>query len=86
MQHQVPPKIRANRTHTKYQLINLKTIAALVDADRTTVRRWLCRAKICPLAVGKGRNGAVRYRWRDIRQWLDTLGSIDDTPGLPRQT
>ena len=59
------------------ELINLKTVAVLVDAHRSSVRRWLRDAGVRPVAVGRGRNGAIRYRWRDIRQWLDSLDIAD---------
>ena len=64
-------------TREGHELINLKRIAALVDAHRSTVRRWLSESGIEPVAIGRGRNGAIRYRWRDIREWLDSLQRVD---------
>ena len=49
----------------------------MLDAHRSSVRRWLREAGIRPIAVGRGRNGAIRYLWRDVTDWLDGLESID---------
>jgi hypothetical protein len=52
--------------------VSLKTLAAMLDAHRSSVRRWLNDAGINPIVVGRGRNAAIRYRWRDIEHWLET--------------
>ena len=52
--------------------VSLPTLARLLDAHRSSVRRWLRRAGIRPLAIGPGEEGAIRYRWRDIQAWLDS--------------
>ena len=52
--------------------VSLKTLAALLDADRSSIRRWLKDSNINPVVLGRGRNGAIRYRWRDIEAWLDS--------------
>jgi len=57
--------------------VSLKTLSKLLDAHRSSVRRWLRQAGIRPVAVGRGRNGAIRYRWRDIQRWLDSLQSVE---------
>ena len=59
------------------RLVSLKTVATIVDADRSTIRRWLRDAEIQPVVVGRGRNGAIRYRWRDVQQWLESLQTLD---------
>jgi len=59
------------------ELISLKTVAKLVDAHRSSVRRWLREAGIRPIAVGRGCNGAIRYRTCEIRQWLNSLETAD---------
>ena len=56
--------------------ISLKTLAVLLDADRSSVRRWLSNAGISPVAMGRGRNGAIRYRWRDIENWLESRETV----------
>ena len=52
--------------------VSLKTLAQMLDAHRSSVRRWLEDAGIYPIALGRGRNGAIRYRWHDIKDWLDS--------------
>lgn len=59
------------------QTISLKTLAALLDADRSSVRRWLKDANINPVVLGRGRNGAIRYRWRDVEAWLDSRETVE---------
>ena len=57
--------------------VSLKTLSKLLDAHRSSVRRWLKQAGIKPIAIGRGRNGAIRYKWADIKQWLDSLEYVD---------
>jgi hypothetical protein len=51
--------------------VSIKTLALRLDAHRSSVRRWLREAGIRPIALGRGRNGAIRYHWRDVRDWLE---------------
>ena len=55
------------------RLVSLRSIATLVDAHRSTVRRWLATAGIRPVIIGRGRKGAIRYRWSDIERWIESL-------------
>jgi len=57
--------------------VSLKTLSGLLDAHRSSVRRWLKEAGIKPLAIGRGKNGAIRYRWTDIESWLNSQNYID---------
>ncbi|MHC4173383.1 MAG: hypothetical protein ACYST5_10640 [Planctomycetota bacterium] len=52
-------------------VVSLKTLADMLDAHRSSVRRWLQEAGIRPIVIGRGRNGAIRYRWCDIQDWLE---------------
>ena len=52
--------------------VSLKTLARMLDAHRSSVRRWLQQAGIRPIVLGRGRNGAIRYRWRDVQEWLES--------------
>ena len=52
------------------RLVSLNTLAQGFDAHRSSVRRWLQEAGIRPVVLGQGRNGAIRYRWRDIQEWI----------------
>ena len=56
--------------------VSLKTLACLLDAHRSSVRRWLREAGIDPIAIGRGPKGAIRYRWCDVEAWLDSLETI----------
>lgn len=51
-------------------LVSLSTLASLLDADPSSIRRWLRDAGILPIVLGRGRNGAVRYRKKDTDAWL----------------
>ena len=51
--------------------VSLNTLAGMLDAHRSSVRRWLQEAGIRPIVLGRGRNGAIRYRWCDIQEWLE---------------
>lgn len=57
--------------------VSLRTLAEMLDAHRSSVRRWLTDAGVRAVLVGRGRNAAVRYRWQDIERWLETLEEID---------
>ena len=52
--------------------VSLKTLAQMLDAHRSSVRRWLRQAGIRPIALGRGRNGAIRYKWCDVQDWVDS--------------
>ena len=64
-------------SHQVRLTISLKTLATMLDAHRTSVRRWLSEAGVNPVVLGRGRNGAVRYRWRDIESWLESLDQVE---------
>ena len=57
--------------------VSLGTLAEQMDAHRSSVRRWLRDAGIRPVVIGEGRNGAIRYRWRDVEAWLASLDEVD---------
>lgn len=58
-------------------LVSLKTIARLVDAHRSSVRRWLNEVGIRPVALGRGRNGAIRYRWSEVEKWISEAVEVN---------
>ena len=64
-------------TEAKRITVSLKTLAQILDAHRSSVRRWLQEAGIHPIGVGRGRNGAIRYRWQDIENWLESLEYVE---------
>ncbi len=57
--------------------VSLKTLARMLDAHRSSVRRWLRDAGIKPVVLGRGRNGAIRYLWGDVERWLQSLDHAD---------
>jgi hypothetical protein len=57
--------------------VSLKTLAQMLDAHRSSVRRWLQEAGIRPIALGRGRNGAIRYKWCDIQDWVESRTYAD---------
>jgi len=59
------------------QAVSLKTVARLLDTTRSSARRWLREAGIRPIAVGRGRNGAIRYLWSDIKEWLHSRQHVE---------
>ena len=58
-------------------VVSLKTLAEQLDANRSSVRRWLKEADIQPIAIGQGRKGAIRYRWPDVREWLESRQYVE---------
>lgn len=65
-------KIPSNPPEHEPLLVSLKTLADLLDSHRSSVRRWLQQAGIRPIVLGKGCKGAIRYRWNEVQDWLDT--------------
>lgn len=57
--------------------VSLKTLAQMLDAHRSSVRRWLQEAGIRPIAFGRGRNGAIRYKWREVQAWVESRRHAD---------
>ncbi len=62
---------------TRRLVVSLKTLSFSLDAHRSSVRRWLKEAGIKPIAIGKGKNGAIRYKWKDIEEWLHSKEYTD---------
>ncbi len=56
----------------RFQTVSLQTVAELLDASRSSARRWLKEAGIRPIAVGRGAKGAIRYKWPDVQEWLES--------------
>ena len=71
------PANKSRHDGDSIRLVSLKTVAAMADADRSTIRRWLRDADIQPVVVGRGRSGAIRYRWREVQDWLKSLHTAD---------
>jgi hypothetical protein len=57
--------------------VSLKTLSNMLDSHRSSVRRWLREEGIRPIVLGRGRNGAIRYRWRDVDEWLESREYVE---------
>ena len=57
--------------------VSLQTLAKLLDAHRSSVRRWLQQAGIRPIVMGDGRHAAIRYRWQDVEAWIDAREYVE---------
>jgi len=70
-------KDNSNNTKNERLAVSLNTLASMLDVHRTSVRRWMQEAGIRPIALGRGRNGAIRYKWCDVKEWLDSRKRVD---------
>lgn len=57
--------------------VSLKTLSQMLDAGRSSVRRWLKDAGIQPIAMGDGPKSAIRYRWQDVEAWLASRNAVE---------
>ena len=69
--------MRRKTSKSEPLIVSLSTLAQKMDANRSSVRRWLKEADIQPIAVGQGRKGAIRYRWPDVREWLESRQYVE---------
>ena len=53
------------------QLLTTAQVAKKLNIAEKTVRKWRYEGLLPAVKVGKR---LVRYRWRDIREWLRTNG------------
>jgi phage terminase Nu1 subunit (DNA packaging protein) len=65
-----PPTLAEGSAVPERLTVSIKKLSELLDAHRSSVRRWLSEAGVRPVALGRGRNGAIRYRWSDVQNWL----------------
>jgi hypothetical protein len=63
-----------NTTHRRF--VSLKSLAVILDTTRVSARRWMREAGIHPVVIGRGRNGAIRYRWRDVEDWVGSRKEV----------
>lgn len=56
--------------------VSLGTLSQMLDAGRSSVRRWLAEAGIRPIAVGQGAKGAIRYRWSEVEARLESRENV----------
>jgi hypothetical protein len=60
-----------------FRVVSLKSVAELLDTTRSSARRWLREAGIKPIAVGRGAKGAIRYRWKDIEEYVKSRQYVE---------
>lgn len=70
------PQAPRNSKPLAAALVSLRTIAATTDAHRSTVRRWLREAGIQPVTMGGGAKSAIRYRRKEVEEWLASRAII----------
>lgn len=58
------------------RFVTLKILAERLDADRSTVRRWLKDANIDAFAMADGPRSAIRYRVADIERWIEDRPAV----------
>ena len=68
---------KSDNIDNEQTVVSLKTLADMLDAHRSSVRRWLQDAGIKPIILGRGKNGSIRYYWNDVKDWLDSLKAIE---------
>jgi predicted DNA-binding transcriptional regulator AlpA len=61
----------------QWRAISLKTVAELLDTTRSSARRWLQEAGVCPRSLGRGAKGAIRYRWTEVEAWLRSRQHVE---------
>ena len=69
--------INSQQLPEKFRTVSLKSIAELLDTTRSSARRWLKEAGIRPVALSRGAKGAIRYKWKDIEDWLNSLEYVE---------
>ena len=58
------------------EYITLKRLASRLDADRSSIRRWLDEAGVNPIAMGNGPRSAIRFKVSDIETWLNSRPKV----------
>jgi hypothetical protein len=61
----------------EFRAVSLKAIAELLDTTRSSARRWLKEAGVCPISLGRGAKGAIRYRWTEVEAWLKSRQHVE---------
>jgi hypothetical protein len=60
-----------------FRTVSLRALADILDTTRSSARRWLREAGIKPIVIGRGRNGAIRYRWKEVKEWLESRERVE---------
>ncbi len=81
MDTQAKPSTKTKRNRRRPQVqritVSLRTLSEMLDAGRSSVRRWLKAAGIHPIVMSDGSKGALRYRWADVETWLESREIVE---------
>ncbi|MEX2216529.1 MAG: hypothetical protein WD768_20620 [Phycisphaeraceae bacterium] len=75
-----------SETQAARQFVALKTLAQQLDADPSSVRRWLRASEIQPVVLSDGPRPAIRFKVDEINAWLSARESIAPAKHQPVRT
>ena len=52
---------------------NYEIFVVIIAAKMISSLTYMSEAGIQPIALGRGPNGTIRYRWSDVKAWLESL-------------
>ena len=55
------------------ELITAEEVMKILKISRATLNRWVKAGKIQALKLGEGRRGAVRFRLKDIEEFVNSV-------------
>lgn len=55
------------------ELITAEEVMKILKISRATLNRWVKAGKIQALKLGEGRQGAVRFRLKDIEEFINKI-------------
>lgn len=55
------------------ELITADEVMKILKISRATLNRWVKAGKIQALKLGEGKKGAVRFRLRDIEEFVENV-------------
>ena len=58
------------------ELITAEEVMKILKISRATLNRWVKAGKIPALKLGEGRKGAVRFRLRDIEEFVNNVTKL----------
>lgn len=55
------------------ELITAEEVMKILKISRATLNRWVKAGKIQALKLGEGKRGAVRFRLKDIEEFVNSV-------------
>ncbi|HBF37038.1 MAG TPA: hypothetical protein DDW50_06925 [Firmicutes bacterium] len=55
------------------ELITAEEVMKILKISRATLNRWVKAGKIQALKLGEGRKGAVRFKLKDIEEFINNV-------------